>query len=161
MRRIVIAVALLVAVISGLACWPLARALLTYQRGHAGIVQIYRIPADGGVAVRAVWEVEVAPGRWLLADEQRDHLFRPLGDPVLPADEAESLSARLMPDRTGRRQGAHAFWKANDPEGTAFIIDVTQTHPWRRYILGLIACGAGLITARIAWAGRARPEHLP
>lgn len=155
MRRVLIAVGLLVALIGMLLCWPLSRAFLSYERGHARILDVYRLPQpDGQVSLRAVWEVEVAPGRWLLGDLQRNQFFRPMDDPVLPESEVAAVTARVLPDHLGRQTLVRAFWSANDPEGTAFIIDVSESHPWRRYILGLAACGAGLITARLAWASR-------
>lgn len=155
MRRVLIAIGLITALIGLLLCWPLSRAFLIYERGHARVLDIYRLPQpDGEVSLRAVWELEVSPGRWILGDLQRNQLFRPMDDPVLPDAEVESVAARVLPDHQGRQTLVRAFWTANDPEGTAFIIDVSASHPWRRYILGLAACGAGLITARLAWASR-------
>lgn len=155
MRRVLIALGLLTALIGLLLCWPLSRAFLTYERGHARVLDIYRIPQpEGDVSLRAVWEVEVTPGRWILGDLQRNQFFRPMDDPVLSEAEVESVTARVLPDHQGRQTLVRAFWSANDPDGTAFIIDVSASHPWRRYILGLAACGAGLITARLAWASR-------
>ncbi len=155
MRRVLIAIGLLSALIGLLLCWPLSRALLTYERGHARVLDIYRTPRpEGQVSLRALWEVEVSPGRWILGDMQRNQFFRPMDDPVLPDTEVESVTARVLPDHQGRQNLVRAFWTANDPEGTAFIIDVSASHPWRRYILGLAACGFGLITARLAWASR-------
>ena len=155
MRRVLIALGLLTAAIGLLLCWPLSRAFLTYERGHARVLDIYRTPQnDGQVSLRAVWEVEVAPGRWLIGDTQRNQFFRPMDDPVLPEGDAEAVTTRVLPDRQGRQTLVRAFWTANDPDGTAFIIDVSESHPWRRYILGLAACGVGLITARLAWASQ-------
>lgn len=159
MRRILIAIGILVALSGALVCWPLVRTLLTHERGHARILEIYQEPRpDGDVALRAVWEVEVAPGRWLIGDAQRNQFFRGMDDPEMSPSEAATVSARVLPDRQGTQTLVKAFWRANDPERSAFIIDVTETHPWRRYIAGLAACAAGLILARIAWAsGRWRP----
>lgn len=151
--RVVFALGLLLALIGLLLCWPLTRTLLTHERGQARILELYRTPqADGRIALRAIWEVEVSPGRWLLGDQQRNQFFRPIDDPVLAPDEVETVATRVLPDRNGRQNSVKAFWRKNDPDATAFIIDVSETHPWRRYILGLAACGLGLITARIAWA---------
>ena len=155
MRRVLIALGLLTALIGLTLCWPLSRTFLTHERGYAKVLEIYRIPLpDNQVGLRAVWEVEVSPGRWLLGDVQRNQFFRPMDDPEVPESEADAASARVMPDRQGRQTLVKAFWKKNDPEATAFIIDVSDSHPWRRYILGLAACGLGLITARLAWASR-------
>lgn len=157
MRRVLIALGLLLALLGLLLCWPLSRTLLTHERGQARVLEIYRTPRpDGQVGLRAVWEVEVSPGRWLLGDSQRNQFFRPMGDPVLSAADAEVVASRVLPDRQGRQSLVKAFWKANDPDGTAFIIDVSETHPWRRYILGLAACGLGLVIARLAWASSRR-----
>jgi len=160
MRRVLIALGLLLALVGMLLCWPLTRTLLTYERGHARVLEIFRTPqADGRIALRTVWEVEVSPGRWLLGDAQRNQFFRSMDDPVLAADEVEAVTSRVLPDHLGRQQTVKAFWKKNDPDATAFIIDVSETHPWRRYILGLAACGVGLITARLAFA--TRPRRIP
>lgn len=159
MRRVLIAIGVLSALCGALMCWPLLRVLLTHERGHARVLEIYRQPqADGDVALRAVWEVEVAPGRWLIGDEQRNQFFRGMADPSVPRDEADAVSARILPDRQGTQTLVKAFWRANDPAATAFIIDVSETHPWSRYIAGLAACAAGLVLARLAWgSGRWRP----
>jgi hypothetical protein len=154
-RRVLIAAGLLVACVGLLLCWPLSRAFLTYERGHARVLDVYRLPqAEGQVSLRAIWEVEVSPGRWVLGDVQRNQYFRPMDDPVLAEDEVAAATARVLPDHLGRQTLVRAFWSANDPDGTAFIIDVSESHPWRRYILGLAACGAGLVVARLAWASR-------
>lgn len=160
MRRILIAIGIITALSGALVCWPLLRVLLTHERGHARVLDVYRQPQpDGDVALRAVWEVEVAPGRWLISDAQRNQFFRGMDDPVMDADEADTVSRRVLPDRQGTQSLVKAFWKANDPQATAFIIDVSETHPWRRYITGLAACAVGLIVARLAWAARRRQEH--
>ncbi|MBN8525972.1 MAG: hypothetical protein J0M02_11605 [Planctomycetes bacterium] len=160
MRRILIAIGIITALSGALVCWPLLRVLLTHERGHARVLDVYRQPQqDGDVALRAVWEVEVAPGRWLISDAQRNQFFRGMDDPVMDAEEADTVSQRILPDRQGTQSLVKAFWKANDPQATAFIIDVSETHPWRRYITGLAACAVGLIVARLAWAARRRQEN--
>ena len=158
MRRILIAIGIIVALSGGLVCWPLARILITHERGHARILEIYQQPRDDGeVALRAVWEVEVAPGRWLIGDAQRNQFFHGIVDPEMSREDAEAVANRVLPDRQGTQTLVKAFWKANDPDRSAFIIDVSETHPWRRYITGLAACAVGLIVARIAWgSGRWR-----
>ncbi len=157
MRRVVIALGLLLASIGLLLCWPLSRALLTHERGHARVLEVYRTPLpDGLIRLHVVWEAEVTPGRWILGDAQRNQFFRPMDDPVLPPDEAETVAERVLPDRRGNQNLVKAFWRANDPDSTAFIIDVSETHPWLRYIFGLAACGIGLITARLAWGSSRR-----
>ncbi len=159
MRRVLIALGLLLAFLGLLLCWPLGRTLLTHERGQARVLEIYRTPLPNGlVGLRAVWEIEVAPGRWLIGDAQRNQFFRQMDDPTLSAEAADSVASRVLPDRQGRQNLVKAFWKVNDPDGTSFIIDVSDTHPWRRYILGLAACGLGLITARLAW-GSARRNY--
>ena len=160
MRRALIALGLILALVGLLVCWPLARALLTHEQGHAKVLDLYRTPqADGQVSLRAVWEVEVGPRRWLLGDRQRNQFFRLMDDPVLSPDEADAVAARVLPDREGRQNLVKAFWKANDPDGTAFILDVSERHPWWRYIVGLTACAAGLITARLAWSAKPRRSY--
>lgn len=158
MRRILIAIGILVALSGALVCWPLVRILITHERGHARILELYQQPlADGDVALRAIWEVEVSPGRWLIGDAQRNQFFRAMNDPEVGRTEADAVSTRVLPDRQGTQTLVKAFWKANDPATSAFIIDVSETHPWRRYITGLAACAVGLIMARIAWgSGRWR-----
>lgn len=155
MRRVLIAAGLLTVLGSALACWPLARLWLTYEHGHARVLELYRTPGpDRSVSLHAVWQLEIEPGRLLLCDAQRDRFFRPMPDPVVDAAEADEIAQRLLPDRQNRQTLVRAFWQANDPGGSAFIIDVSQTHPWRRYIVGLAVCTAGLICIRIGWAMR-------
>ena len=158
MRRVLIALGLLVALIGLLLCWPLGRTFLTHERGQARVLELYSTPlSDGLVSLRAVWEIEVSAGRWLLGDAQHNQFFRRMDDPVMSVAEAAAVAVRVLPDRQGRLTPVKAFWKSNDPDGTAFIIDVSETHPWRRYIFGLATCGLGLITARLAWgSGRSR-----
>jgi hypothetical protein len=151
-RRIIIALGIFVALSGALVCWPLVRVLLTHERGHARILETFQQPGrNGAVALRAIWEVEVTPGRWLIGDAQRNQFFRAISDPEMSPEEAGSVAARVLPDRQGHQTLVKAFWRANDPDGSAFIIDVSETHPWRRYIAGLVACAVGLIMARIAW----------
>lgn len=153
MARILVALGLLTALVGVLVCWPLGRLLLTHQHSHARILALYRDPVGSGAQrLRTVWEVETSPGQWLLGDAQTDQFFRPIPDPVLDPAEADSVEVRLMPDSQNRQKLPLVFWKANDPAGSAFIIDVGRTHWWRRYVGGLAACAAGLITARLAWA---------
>jgi len=152
-RRVLILCGILMALTGMLVCWPLAQVFLTHEAGHARILEIYRdAQADGRIRLRAVWELRTGDGQWLIGDAQSSRFFRRIDDPVVEVEEAADVIGRLMPDRHGVAHGVKAFWKANDPAGTAFIIDITQTHPWRRYIAGLAACGLGLIIARLAWA---------
>ena len=138
-------------------CWPLTRIFLTHERGHARVLEIYRQPQVDGFALRAVWEMQTGDGNWLIGDTQRSQFFRAMDDPRVDAREADEVESRVLPDHQGRQTLVKAFWKANDPAGTAFIIDVSETHPWRRYITGLALFGIGLITVRLAWsAGRWR-----
>ena len=84
MRRVLIALGLLLAFLGLLLCWPLGRTLLTHERGQARVLEIYRTPLPNGlVGLRAVWEIEVAPGRWLIGDAQRNQFFRQMDDPTL------------------------------------------------------------------------------
>jgi hypothetical protein len=151
--RILVALGLLTTLVGVLVCWPLGRLLMTHEHGHARVLAIYRDQlGSGALRLRTVFEVETSPGQWVLGDAQTDQFFRPIGDPALDGAESDEVEARLLPDAQNRQMLPLVFWKANDPAATAFIIDVSRTHWWRRYVGGLAACAVGLITARLAWA---------
>jgi hypothetical protein len=152
-RRLLIAVGLLVSLVGILVCWPLARLLLTHEHGRAQVRAVYRDRlANGDERLRAVWEVETSPGRYALCDAQSNQFFHPIPDPVVRPGVADAIETRLLPDAKGRQLRPLVFWRANDPAGSAFIIDVSETHWWRRYVAGLSAIAIGLVTARLAWA---------
>ncbi len=152
MRRILVAIGVIMVLCGALMCWPLTRIFLTHEWGHARVLEIYRQPHGDDVTVRAVWEMQTGTGAWLIGDTQRSQFFRTMGDPQTSVREADEIESRVLPDNQGHQTFVKAFWKANDPAGTAFIIDVSETHPWIRYITGLALCALGLITARLAWA---------
>jgi hypothetical protein len=160
-RRLLIALGLLAALTGALMCWPLLHMLATHEHGGARILEVLSVPRpDGRTGLRVLWEVEATPGNWLLGDAQSDRFFKRVEDPAMSRADFEEVASRLRPDRQGSYRVVKAFWTANDPAGTAFIIDVSRTHPWRRYIAGVALCGLGLIAARLAWAyGRWRPAR--
>lgn len=164
MRRALVALGAVFALSGALMCWPLARAWFTHERGQARILELYRLPGPSdAVALRAVWELQTGPGRWLIGDAQSDLLFRPGPDPEAAPEEAAAVAARLLPDREGRQRSVPAFWRANDPAGTAFIIDITNAHWWQRYLGGVALCWAGLLLMRLAWPNRRQrqQEYMP
>ena len=161
MRRAIIALGIIGACVGLLVCWPLARLWLSHEHGHAKVLGVLRTPnPDGTVQLRVVWEARVGPGKYLISDAQASQFFRPIDNPVLSAEQAEATALRLLPDHEGRVYNRPlVFWTANNPEDAAFILDVSATHPWRRYIAGLATCIASLIAIRLAWSyGRWR--HL-
>lgn len=155
MRRILVAIGVLIALTGALVLWPLGRLMLTHEHGQARALAVFRDRSDDGdETLRVVWEAQVAPGHWLIADRQSDQFFRPTGDPVLGRADAEATASRILPDAQGRQPAMPVFWKANDPAGSAFIIDVSSNHWLRRYIAGAAILVGGMLLARLAWGLR-------
>jgi hypothetical protein len=152
MRRVLIALGLAMALVGGMACWPLLRVKATHDSGWATVLAVLQVPDGDAVRLRVIYDLPVGGGRRLLADRQADLRFRLREDPRADAEEAEAAGQRLQADQLGRLQRVRAFWQANDPAATAFILDVTDTHPWRGYLAWLAVCVGGLIIARLAYA---------
>ncbi len=152
MRRVLVALGILAALLGALILWPLGRIVLTHEHGHARALAVYRDELGSDtLRLRVVWEAQVAPGHWLIADRQSDQMFRPTSDPVLNRVDAEAVAARILPDAQGSQLVMPVFWKANDPGSSAFIIDVSASHWFRRYFAGAAIVLAGLLVARLAW----------
>ncbi|MEK7412163.1 MAG: hypothetical protein AAB263_02465 [Planctomycetota bacterium] len=154
MRRAIIALGIIGACVGLLVCWPLARLWMSHEHGRANVISVLRTPRpDGLVQLRVVWEAQVGPGKHIIGDAQASQFFRPIENPVLTVEQADEASARLLRDHEGRVHNPPlVFWTANNPEDGAFILDVSATHPWRRYIAGLATCIASLIAIRLAWS---------
>ncbi|MCS6971334.1 MAG: hypothetical protein RMM29_03020 [Planctomycetota bacterium] len=152
MLRALVPLGVLCALLGLLLCWPLLSVLWTHQRGQARILAILAVPQGDAVALRALWELRLDEQRAVIGDAQRDGLFRPIDDPLVSAAEAERIRDRLLPDSRGPQRPVLAFWRERNGEIEAFIVDVTLTHPWRRYIAGLAVTCAGLIALRLGLA---------
>lgn len=154
MQRLLIPLGLCLALLGLLVCWPLLALLATHHRGQARVLAVLDLPApDGMVGLRPLWELRVAPDRWVIGDAQRDALFRNIDDPQTSPERAAALRERLLPDSRGPGRPLTAFWSQADGSD-AFVLDVTLTHPWRRYFAGAaLACG-GLVLLRLGLARR-------
>lgn len=80
-----------------------------------------------------------------------DAFFRPMEDPIVEAARADQIIRNLLDaDASARRQRV-VFFVANDPVGTAFILDETAAAPTNRLQLGAVLIGIGLLGGLYAW----------
>jgi hypothetical protein len=142
MDRLLRLVGLVLAVVGVLACVPFVRAVSELERAPAQILEVVLTPVGEDhrrVSVAFLFPVKGDARLEQLAWGQGDGFFRLDEDPVLPAAEAEALREAIAV-----RPYAQAWYRANDPGGTAFILAVDQERPWRRYLIGGLAAAAGL-----------------
>lgn len=147
MRRLLgLAVALLLVLVGGLMALPAARTLATHQRADGVLLAAYAMPAEGGQARVALLyrfpSSERAGAELLqLACRQADQNFRPIPDPLLPRAEAERVVRGLLDGERGRL----VYFRADDPAGSAFVLEEARGRPGRRALTGLALVAVGML----------------
>ncbi len=146
-------------VTGGSLVWPSAAGFLAYERSLGRILDV--IPEslpEGRVRLRICFEfpVSVAGGgrRNQLGWGVADAYFRLLGDPVVASSRAEGVIRELMDTDQGRLRPRTVFYRAEDPAGTAFILDETAERPTRRIPVGLVLLGVAAVWSLSLWRRR-------
>jgi hypothetical protein len=127
--------------------WPAVRVLTSHERVAGEILDVYAHPLDEGRALISVlYRFPLPPGadqarRWQMAWNQANQQWRIMPDPVIPAERAEAVIQDLL---AGDRRRT-VWFQANDPEGTAFILDEATGRPGRRVQTGLALFAVGLL----------------
>jgi hypothetical protein len=148
------------ALTGGLLVVPLARVLATHDRTAGRVFGVFPQPTADGDTRLLVRYTFAANGIEWLCEQQADRFFRPIGDPTVDPPAAADLLAQLAAtEQAGNGQGSAGVWvyyRPNDPGGSAFILDMTNANPYRRYLLGCAILGAGAILGVLAWNRRSR-----
>jgi len=157
-RLMVIALVLAIVVTGALFAWPQVRGYWLYQRTTARILDVLpQTLDDGRVRLSVAYEYELPrdpkyPGRQVsLGWQVGDSFFRPMEDPVVDAARADQVIRKLLDADALSRQLRTVFFVANDPVGTAFILDETAAAPTNRLQLGAVLIGIGLLGGIYAW----------
>jgi hypothetical protein len=142
MDRLIRLVGLALLALGALSCVPFVRAAVELERTPALIVDTVVTPVGedlARVSVVYLFAVRGSGRAEQVGWGQGDAFFRQTEDPVIPLARAEALREQLA-----ERQAVQAWYRANDPAGSAFILAVDQERPWRRYVIGGLAAVAGL-----------------
>ncbi len=157
-RMAVLIVVLVVMATGALLAWPQVRGYWLYQQAQARILDVLptTLP-DGRVQLAIAYEFDlprVAGKRErqvALGWQVGDAFFRPMPDPVVEAARADQVVRDLLDADSQRRRSRTVFFVANDPAGTAFILDETAAAPTHRLQLGAVLIGIGLLGGLYAW----------
>lgn len=148
-QRTQVLVALLLALCGAVASAPLLVGHLRFRMTPGRVLEAFVRPVgDGQARLEMVYEYQV-PYRGKIVvplGYQQGRDFKPVADPVMPLDEAQERMESL------RRHPHHmVFYRANDPEGTAFITIGSPTTAWRNMVgpvLVILALALYLAAAR-------------
>jgi hypothetical protein len=128
--------------------WPAVRTWLTHQHAEAEILSARAVPVEeGGNRARITLLYRFTVGErdgvvlQQLAGRQADQHYQPIPDPQLPMDEAEAVVQAMTADDRRRT----VWFKANDPERSAFILEEVGGRPGRRALTGAALVVVGLL----------------
>lgn len=150
MSRTLALVAVIVLMITGvLLVWPQVRGYWTHRRSEGRILEVLPEQVPGGVRLRLVYEFPAGRTedgqRWQLGHQVADPFFKPIDDPLLPADRAEGILRRLRDGDNGVEFRRTVFYQPEDPAGTAFMLDDTVEQPRRRLHIGFVLIALGVL----------------
>ena len=139
--------------------WPWAVGYVTHERSPGRILDVIPEPlGNGRVRLRIAYEFPIGPvagGRGaLLGWGVADAYFRPLGHPEVSAVRAEGVIRDLMDTDRGQVRVRTVFYRAEDPAGTAVILDETAERPTRRIPIGLVLLGVAAVWSLSLWRRR-------
>lgn len=151
-RLLGLAIVLCLVGTGALMAWPAVRTWITRTHTPGEVLNATAVPAGEGraqVAVLYRFTVGERDGAVLqqLAYRQADQNYRPIPDPVLPAAEAEAVVQGILAGDRWRT----VWFLANDPEGSAFILEEAGGRPGRRALTG-----AALVVVGLLWWGAIR-----
>lgn len=145
-RILGLAVAAILLAVGLLMALPAGRTLITHQRAAADLLAAYAVP-EGREQARVLVVYRFASGErdgaelLQLACRQADQNFRPIPDPLLPRAEAEQVVRALLDGERAR----WVYFRAEDPEGTAFVLEEARGRPGRRALTGMALAAVGLL----------------
>lgn len=159
MPRLLVVAGIVALVVTGaLLAWPQARGWWLYQRSTARILDVLTEPAPGGLVRLAVlyeYELPRVQGAgertWQLSWRLGDAFFRPMPDPLVESGRVDQVVRSLLDAERPDRRLRTVFFTANDPVGSAFILDETAAAPSNRLQIGVVLVGIGLIAGLYAW----------
>ncbi len=144
MRRIQLWLAVLTMLVGILLIIPRVRIHLAHETAQGRMIEVLPEPVGRTVRLLPIYEFQVTaavPRRRTFGSRLVDARFRPIPAPLVTADRVDALTRALM-----AQKGVRVFYRANDPEGTAFIQDPLAGGSSMRYDLAL-----GLIVAGMIW----------
>jgi hypothetical protein len=144
MRRIQLWLAALTMLVGILFIIPMVRIHLVNETVQGRMVEVLPEPVGRQVRLMPIYEFPVTaatPRRRTFGSRLVDARFRAIPAPVVPADRVDAITRTMM-----AAKGVRVFYRANDPEGTAFIQDPLAGGSSVRYDLAL-----GLIVAGLIW----------
>ena len=159
MPRLVVSVLVLtLAITGGLLAWPQVRGWWLYQRAPARIIDVLpTVLADRSVRLSILYEFELPrlPGQrerhFQMGWQVGDPYFRPMPDPVVEAGRVDQAVRVLLDSDLPDRRWRTVFFAANDPVGTAFILDETAAVPANRLQIGVVLIGIALVFGLYRW----------
>jgi hypothetical protein len=159
MPRLVVSVLVVVLVITGaLLAWPQVRGWWLYQRAPARIIDVLPTHLDGGlVRLSILYEYELPrpigqrERHFQMGWQVGDAYFRPMPDPVVEAGRVDQAVRGLLDADQPDRRWRTVFFAANDPVGTAFILDETAAVPANRLQIGVVLIGIALLFGIYRW----------
>lgn len=155
----VIAIGVLL-VVGATLVWHPVMGFWSHQRSEGRILDVIPVPqSDGLVRLRIAFEFPLRGERgqrllqmgWGVADPR----FQPLGDPLVHEERAEGVIRGLMDTDEGRVRSRTVFYRAEDPAGSAFILDETSERGNRRFPVGLVLLAAAVVWSLSLWRHRA------
>ncbi len=161
MTRTLSLLAVIVLMVTGaLLVWPQVRGYWTHRRSEGRIIDVLPEQVPGGVRLRLTYEFPAGRTeegqRRQLGYQVADPFFKPIDDPLLPADRAEGILRRLRDADSGVELRRTVFYQPEDPAGTAFILDDTVELPRRRLHIGFVLIALGVLWSFAA--ARQRPS---
>ena len=157
-RVAIIALVLITIITGGLFAWPQVRGYWQFERTTARILDV--IPetlADGRVRLSIAYEYDLprdpqkSQRQTSLGWQIGDAYFRPMEDPLIESARLDPLTRLLLDADAPARRLRTVFFKANDPVGTAFILDESAAAPANRLQFGSVLIGIGLLGGFYAW----------
>ena len=160
-RLLVIAAVCALLVTGGLLAWPQLRGWIFLQRTPARILDVVTTPVgEGKVAIAVAYEYLLPRRPGVRAREFQigwqigDPFFRPIPDPVIEAGRSEAVVRSLLDADQPEPRMRTVFFAANDPVGTAFILDETALVATHRVQIGAILVGIGILLGFYTWRRR-------
>ncbi len=157
-RLMIVLLMVIIIITGGLFAWPQVRGYWLFQRTTARILDVIpETQADGRVRLSIAYEYELPrdpkqPQRVVsLGWQIGDSYFRHMEDPLIDAARVDQITRRLLDADAPSRQLRTVFFVANDPVGTAFILDETAAVPAKRLQLGSVLIGIGILGGLYAW----------
>lgn len=145
-RFLGLVVAIVLVAVGALMALPAVRTVATHQRADGVLVAAHAAAEGGGQArVQVVYRFVSGEREGVelhqLACRQADQNFHPIADPLLPRAEAERVVRAMLEGSRART----VYFRPEDPEATAFVLEEAHGRPGRRALTGASLAAVGLL----------------